>query len=139
MQEVEQFPWQVTKTLRAVVDKLPSMSNNLHIDDEQVQGSVYLQNLASNLDDLKGGIFLNMAVGSAPERRQCRIRDYLGHQNDFTTIKNRLSSLASAQSRTTQKRTLDNHDCPFPPILETLYKCLDLQLLLDEQEFGFHG
>ena len=106
---MEQFPWQVTKTLRAVVDKLSSMSNNLHIDDEQVQGPVDLHdwhNLAYHLDDLKEGIFLNMAVESAPERRQGRIRDYMGHQNDFTTIKNRLSSLASAQSRTIQKRTL---------------------------------
>ena len=80
LQEVEQFPWQVTKTLRAVVDKLSSMSNNLHIDDEQVQGHVDLHdwhNLAYHLDDLKEGIFLNMAVESASERRQGRIRDYI--------------------------------------------------------------
>ena len=141
LQQVEQFPWEVTRTLRSVIAKLSGMADNLPIDHDTEQDHDQLpadlqhwDNLSCHIDNLRKGKFLSMAVGSAPERRQGRIRDYLGHQNDFTTIKNRLTSLASAQAITIQKRTLDNKDCPFPPILESMYNCLDLNLLIDESK-----
>ena len=143
LQKVEQFPWEVTQILKSVIAKLSAMADNLHIDHHQGDDPDHDQvpavlhdwdNLSCHLDDLKKGIFLSMAVGSAPERRQGRIRDYLGHQDDFTTIKNRLSSLASAQAKIIKKRTLDNKDCPFPPILDSMCNCLDLSLLLDESK-----
>ena len=65
------------------------MADKLKIDEEETVQSVDPKDwpsLSGSLADLREGKFQSIAIGSAPERRQGRIRNYMGHGNDLTTL-----------------------------------------------------
>ena len=138
LQKVEQFQWEVTRTLKNAISRLSDMAEDLDIEEPEnnhpeAENEIVddaWSSLKQNIGDIRNGKFKNIAIGGGLERRHGRIRDYMGHQNDFTTAQNRLRSLAQAHSKVIKSRTLDNKDCPFPPILESMEKCLDLNILL---------
>ena len=132
LQKVEQFQWEVVRTLKSAINKLADMADKMQIDDDNSEvDDADWSSLSKNIQDIKRGQFMNIALEGGSERRHGRIRDYMGHQNDFTTVQNRLSSLAKAHSKTIKSRTIDNKDCPFPPILESMENCLDINILLN--------
>ena len=116
------------------MEKLSDMANKLIVDNscetEPVQYLINQPSLAGSMEDLQIENIQNIAVGLSPERKQGRIRDYLEHQNNLITVQNRLSSLVKSQSTNIKRKTLANKYCPFPPIIDSLEKCLDLKLLL---------
>ena len=87
LQKVEQFQWEVVRTLKSAINKLADMADKMQIDDDNSEvDDADWSSLSKNIQDIKRGQFMNIALEGGSERRHGRIRDYMGHQNDFTTI-----------------------------------------------------
>ena len=70
-----------------MIAKLSGMADNLPIDHDpeqdhdQVPADLqHWDSMSFHLDNFRKERFLSMALGSAPERRQGQIRDYLGQR-----------------------------------------------------------
>ena len=132
---MEQYPFEMKAKLAKGIAKLKKMSETLSL--VELDSSDW-PILAKHLDDLKAGNFHSVELRESMTRKLTRSQTDIGDLQCFTTVQNRLKSLAKNQAKIIEKRTIDNADHPYPEILDVMSKCLDMQSIVDNfTEEGF--
>ena len=135
LQEVEQFPWEVTEKLEVLVTELRSMSK---VELTNTDYSATIANLEEkSWPKLKGGLadvlndeYIHSMTPLFHEQRRGRSLADIGGKNILKTLENRLTSLCRNLADRIEQRALKNNECPVPEVIKLSGECLDLKKLL---------
>ena len=138
LQEVEQFPWEVTEKLEAVVNTLRSMSE---FDITSLDIKAAIEGLdANDWPKVKEGLekilkeeYISTVTPLLYEHRRGRSLGDVGDKNILKTVENRLTSVTKYLADRIENRALYNEECPVSEVIKLSGECFDLKNILQHE------
>ena len=137
LQRVEQFPWDIPKIQRKLLETLNEMEklnlmNNYETGEMMDINMQTWPNLGEKIDFVLNGEYVSVQTSLALGRRKGRSgTDISPSSSLLTTVENRLTSLCKHLGNQLLKRITENST---PSLITTLGKCLDLEDILKNVE-----
>ena len=136
LQEVEQFPWEVTEKLESVVKNLRSMSQLDITSTEEVKDAIEgidvneWPKLKESLEKILQGKYISSLTPLLHDQRRGRSLGDIGDTTIIKTVDNRLKRITKHLADRIEARALKNDDCPVPDVIKLSGECFDLRSIV---------
>ena len=138
LQKVEQFPWEIRKTQRQLINALRKMAD-MRLTDEA--GEVFEANfdkdlwvkLVADIENVLSGEYKGQDTQVFQVFRRGRTSDDIRKASNslLVTVQNRLSSLCSAIAKSLEERLENEETHCSTKLIDKMGECLDISKMLD--------